>query len=252
MEEKAKGQSKLVGIITAVLSLVSAVGVAFIGYRVEQDKLALEQARVALEQADMEIKAELDRISVSIGQETLALEQRRFEAEQRSRWDNVITEYVPKLLSPSEADRQVAVAILFVIYPNDARDILSKVAEALDEEQVEALKPLIEQAESLDEKTGEWAVAISSDLALEGEGARYEVDVSREQGYDAVIYRRGDWYVTTIGPFPTKVEAERAKFVVQSEFPGGSYRESAYVINLNSWCPRPVPIDDVLYECQGQ
>lgn len=103
-----------------------------------------------------------------------------------------------------------------------------------------------------DEKAGEWAVVISVDKSLAGEGALYEVEVAKDQGYVAVIYRKGDWYFTIIGPFPNEVEAEKAKLIVRSKFPGGSYRETAYVINLNSWCPQHEPTDDGYYECQSQ
>jgi hypothetical protein len=249
MSNGANGTSKVITIVTAVLSLVAALGVAFIGFLQAEITSSIEQDRLALEQARLELQTEIDRLNASMGQEELALAKLQFEAEQRTRRDNIIREYVPKLTSSNEEEKQIAVAVLFVIYPNEARDILSKVAEALNEEQAETFEILIKQAQSLDVKTGDWAVAISVDTDLDG--AEWEVKVANEQGYDAVIYHKGNWFITIIGSFPTEVEAESAKITVRSTFPGGAYRETAYVVNLNSWCLQPVQKDGY-WECQNQ
>jgi hypothetical protein len=51
------------------------------------------------------------------------------------------------------------------------------------------------------------------------------------------------------GPFPTQVDAERAQIIVRTKFPGGSYRQGAYIVNLKQWCPEPVKQENYV-ECQ--
>lgn len=253
-ETRQKGMPAWATIVAAVLSLVSAVAVAVIGYQsiVLQTEIAnsIEQGKLTLEQA----KLELEKESTGLKQEGLALDKSRFEAEQRARRDAIIKEYVPMLLSPNELDRQTAVAVLFVIYPNDATVILSQVAEALDEDQARVFEPLIEQAQNLDEKTGDWAVVISTDPDLEG--TEWEVETATDYGYGATVYLIDDWFVTTIGPFSTELQAESARITVRTTFPGGDYRQGAYVVNLNTWCPQHSAEQDeqgrTYFECQSQ
>jgi hypothetical protein len=96
--------------------------------------------------------------------------------------------------------------VLFVLYPNEAKDILSRVAESLGEKSAAELEQSIEQAKVLNEKVGDWAIAIESDTTLES--AEHEAGIARELGYSPTIYLRDSWFVTTIGSFPNQAEAE--------------------------------------------
>ena len=214
-------------IATPVLALISALGVAVIGVL---GNTQLEEIRSQTSAA----KTEVERLSVSIRAEEVVLEQHKFDAEQQNRRDTIVMEYVPKLLSADPDDRDVALATLFVLYPNEANDILSSVAESLGHEQGEALKPAIRQAESLSAKVGSWAVVSASSSTLES--AQSEGSRAEEEGCTpVVIYKRGEWFATTVGDFPSQGEAESANIAIRSKI-----RESAYVVNLQSWCPNPV------------
>jgi len=220
-------------IVTAFLSLLSALGVAYIGY----------QSRRLEHQVDL-LKVRVEEESVAVERESVSLEQRRFEAEQRMRRDEIIREYVPMLLSSEETERRIALAVLFVLYPNDAPDILAKVSEAIGEEQSQEFMAMMEQAESIAERTGDWGIVIGSDTTLEA--ALDEVRTAQEYGYEAVVYYRGGWFATVVGPFPSQEVAESVNIVIRSEI-----RDSAFVINFNSWCPSPIQRDGYL-ECQTQ
>ena len=224
-------------IATAVLSLISALMVAIIGLT---GNIRIEEIRSQTTAA----QGEVDRLNAAIKQAEVALEQRKFDAEQQARRDQVITTYVPRLLSSDQSEKQAAVAILFILYPNEAKDILARVAESLGEETAVALEETLKQATILDKKVGEWAIVIGSDTTLES--AEYEATRAEEQGYTPLIYLKGDWFATTVGPFPTQTEAESVNIAVRS-----TIRESAFVVNLNSWCPQPIQKSGY-YECPSQ
>lgn len=229
MESKSKDFSQWITIITALLSFVSALGVAFIGYQSGTAKL--------------ELQSDIEKLGITIRQEELALEQRRFDAEQQKRRDDIVTQYIPKLLSVDQLEKEEALAVLFVLYPNEAGDILSRVAQAVNEKQAVALAPIIVQAIELDEKTGDWTILVFNDPTLDAALAKSAT--LEKQDYDPVIYYRDDRYITTIGSFPTESEAKRAIITVQFNI-----QKSAQVVNLNSWCPEP-GFEGDYYECQN-
>lgn len=79
---------------------------------------------------------------------------------------------------------------------------------------------------------GQWGIIIGADktsLAAEDEvKAAIKADFTQEQ---VQIYLRNDWYRTVI-IFPTKKEAEEKKNKARK------IRNSAYIVNFNSWCPK--------------
>lgn len=225
-------------IVTPALALISALGVAVIGVL---GNIQLGDIRSETSAA----KTEVEKLSVGVKAEQVALEQQRFDAEQQVRKDGIIMECVPKLLSADSTERDVALATLFVLYPNEANDILFRVAESLGHEQGEALKPAIRQAETLDVRVGSWAVVSASTSTLEE--AQLEVGRAEDEGYTpVVIYKRGEWFGTTVGDFPSQEEAASAKIAIRSKI-----REGAYVVNLQSWCPNPTAKEGY-YQCQAQ
>ena len=99
-------------------------------------------------------------------------------------------------------------------------------------------------SETPTETSGDWVVVVGSDASL-GD-AEWEADKARQQGYNPVIYLRDNWYVTTVGPFSTKEEAESAKTAAQA-----TIRESAREVYLNNWCPQPV-VRNGYFECDAK
>jgi hypothetical protein len=213
----------------AILSLISALLVAIIGY-FGNTRIAELQSETS--NAQLELQREVESLNASIEKAEVELAYQKFGAEQQARQDEIVMKYVPQLLSSNESDNHVATAVLFVLYPNDAEDILSRVRQSLsDEEKAGTLGQTIDQAKELGEQVGDWAIRIGSDEELEG--AQFEVQRAEEQGYTAVIYLQGAWYITTVGPFSTQTDAERENITIRS-----TIREGASVINLNSWCPQ--------------
>jgi hypothetical protein len=220
-------------VITAFFSLASALGVAFVNFQVEKVR---QQAETA--------KTEVEKLALNIKEQEVGLEQRRLEADQQTRREKVVIEHVPKILSVDENDKRAAIAIFFVLYPNEAKDILARIQEALGGEQQSALAPSIQQAKNLDIQTGFWAVVVSSDSTLEG--AQFEVNRAKQQGYTPVmIYKRGPWFATTVGNFPSRGAAEGALIPLRAKI-----RDSAFIANLPSWCPNPAEKAGY-YACQG-
>ncbi len=203
----------LIPIATAVLSALSLIGVAILNNRsnVIQGKIG-----------------ELNAMSKT---QEVALERSKFEDEQKERRDKTVSENIPKLLGSVDSDRRAAVAILFSLYPNDAKQILETVNKAQNEEGAKNLSPAIAKAEVLSKATGDWIIVIGSDNSLEA--AKPEAQKAKAQGFNPTIYHRGNWFATTVGKFQTEVDANSINIAVRS-----SIGRDSLVFNLNAWCPQ--------------
>jgi hypothetical protein len=211
--------------LSVIFSFLAVVLVALIGYcdKVEREKLwvAVEDRRVDIERA-------------------------RFDADQHAQVESVLAASVPHILHIDPEKHYPAIATLFALYPNDAKDILSRIAQSVgDIRYYPWLIPAIQRAESLNIKTGSWIIVIRSDPTLED--ALLEAKRTKERGYTpVVIYKQGEWFVTTVGDFHTERHAERATIPIRGKLRGG-----AFVVNLHRWCPEPVDRNGY-YHCQGQ
>jgi hypothetical protein len=206
MENKAQ-------VLTVVLSAISAISVAFIGF---YGSMRLEQIR--------------NQLVTETQAQTIQLEQQKLDAQQRGRLEKNLIAYVPKLVGLNEGDRKEAVAVLFILYPNDARDIIHRATASLSDDQKIVFQPTIEKAEALAVDTGSWTIVIGSDSTLES--AQFEARNAAKKGYTpAVIYKRDKWFVTTVGSYPTQELAQSDTIAVRSKI-----RSSAFPVNLNSWC----------------
>ncbi len=240
-QESEKQAPTWVIIFTAIMSLTSAVLVAYIGYT---GNTRIAELQSQTDKAQIELQAEIERLNTSLKEAEVVLEQNKFDATQESRRHDILIQYIPQLLSSAENEREVAVAVLFVIYPNEAKDILSNVKKSLGEETNFDIEQVIKQAITLDEEVGEWVIAIGRDEDIAG--AKDEASNARDQGYTPIIYKIDNWYVTTIGPFPTEVKAESVNITVRSKI-----REDAIVLNQNNWCGKPVQKNDH-FECKEE
>jgi len=188
-------------------------------------------------------KTQVDALNVALKEQEVALEQRRLEAEQQARKEGIITTYVPKLVSGDEAERRAATAVLFVLYPNEAKDILARVAASVGDEAKPALEAVVVQAEALASRTGPWAIVAASEATLER--AQAEVERAKAQGYSpTMIYKQDEWFNVVVGSFPTQNEAQQALVAIRAKI-----RDNAFVVDLSAWCNAPVG-RGAYFECQ--
>lgn len=197
--------------VTAIISLLSALGVAFIGYM------------------SMKLQTEVENINGKIKHEELMLEIKRFEASQKKEKDELIKTFVPTLVNGDEKKKSEVLALLFVLYPNDAGDILSRIRSALNQEQSSKMSWVIEKAIEVNQDTGEWGIVIGADPTFEA--AQHEIKRAKANNYSAKVYSKGSWFRTVIGPFPNKDDAERANIAVKRKL-----NDTAFVVNYIKWC----------------
>jgi hypothetical protein len=223
MADEAKKTSNLLVIFTAVLSLVSALGVAYLSYQSKN-------------------------IETSIKREEIAFEQAKFDSERKNRDTENLKIIIPKIVSKDEQETKIGMATLFVLFESRAKDILESVNSALTDQQRAALKdqiqPALQRAQELETRTDAWIIVVGGDKTIND--ARDEIEKAKRAGYSATLYLKQDWYRTTVGPFPTKSDAERANIAVSA-----TLRNGAYVVNLQTWCPKQSPKDSYI-ECQDQ
>jgi hypothetical protein len=163
-----------------------------------------------------------------------ATEPEKLKADQQARLEKTLLEYIPKLVGAKESERKTAIAVLFILYPNDAKVMLDRTTASLSDEQKTMLQPTVQQAEALAAKTGAWSIVMGSDATVEG--AQFEATQARKQGYTpAVIYQQEKWFVTTVGSYPNQEAAMSDTIAVRSKL-----RSSAFPVNVKSWCTNPV------------
>lgn len=226
MAEEPDNSPRWLPIVTVTSSLLSTIGVAALGLfgTIWNQEI---QRKINAENSD----------------KTAQLERMKLEEQRRSRQKDIIIAYVPNLLSSNESEKKVAVGILFTIYPNEAKDILLRANQVLTSSNNDSANQnlknqnsnlkFIKQAEVLNNAVGYWTVVAGSDSDLEA--AKFEAKRAIEQGYSGVnIYERGTWFATTIGNFPNQGDAESANVAIRRNI-----RDSAFVVNLKSWCPQP-------------
>jgi hypothetical protein len=99
----------------------------------------------------------------------------------------------------------------------------------------------IQSTQTPDVQGGSWVILAGSDTTLEA--AKYEYDRAVRANYKPELYKRGRWFVTTIGSFNSKGDAEKVLSEVQSQMRG-----SAFIVDLNSWCPKPNSVEHGSYK----
>ena len=76
-----------------------------------------------------------------------------------------------------------------------------------------------------------WVIQGGSDTTLEG--AKYEAQRASSFADTVQIYKKGNWYVTTIGRFSSYQSAQDETESVQN-----SLNRAVFVVNLNTFCPK--------------
>lgn len=222
-ETKANEPKKSPGwltVLTMVLSVVSALGVAFLGFQTKS-------------------------VETNVKREEIAFQQSKFDLEQKNRDEEALKNIIPKILSKEEQDVKVGMATLFVLFPTRSKDILTSVQSALTGPQQVSLKdqiqPAVQRAQELREITDKWIIVIGGDKSLDD--AKDEMGRAKKAGYSPTLYLKDGWFRTTVGPFPTQADAERTNIAVRA-----TLRSDAYVVNLNGWCPASAA-NDTYTEC---
>ncbi len=197
-------------LLTAIVSALSGFGIAYLSF----------SSKVA---------------ETTVQREQIAVEQTKFDAEQKSRHDEILKQLIPKLLGVNEQEKKVALATLFVLLPNQASNILTIIQSSFTEQQKDetkkAFEPAIKQAQNLADETDQWIIVSGGDNKLDQ--AQGESSRAVKNGYSSTIYLKENSYRTTIGPFPTQTDAQRANISVRA-----TLRSDAYVVNLKTWCPQ--------------
>lgn len=207
-------------IFTAVLSLISALGVGFLTYQTKN-------------------------IETNVKREEIAFEQAKFDIEQKNRNNENLKIIIPKLVSNDEQQVKEGMTTLFVLFPSNAGDILAAVNGALTEQQRAAMKdqfqPALERAKQLETNSDAWIIVVGGDKKIDD--ATQKTERAKRAGYSSVLYLRNALYRTTVGPFPTQADAERTNIAVRA-----TLQNDAYVVNVKSWCPKQA-VKDNYVEC---
>jgi hypothetical protein len=219
MADDVKKTSNLLIILPTVFSLLSAIGVAYVGYRTK----------------NLEANVERDRI---------AFEQSKFDSELRNRDAENLKIIVPKIVSKDEQEVKVGMATLFVLFQSRTNDVLKAVKSSLPEQQQIQVDAALKQAQQLQTQTDQWIIIVGGDKTIQN--AKPEMDRAIAAGYAPTLYLKDGWYRTTVGPFPTQSDGDRTNIAVRA-----SLREGAYVVNLKTWCPNPKPSDQYT-DCKNQ
>jgi hypothetical protein len=238
-------RQNLAGIVVAALSVAAATVSGFFSYqaglatgRINQDIKQVEtNSNERTKQLETMTNERMKRLETDT---QIQVAQKQFDSQKEERRARVIVEQVPRLFSEKSQDVQAAKTALFVLYPNDSQSIFAYIAQSLSAgalstpEVQEAVTTAVAQAERLNMVVGDWAVVISSDADLAG--AQDEVNRAQQANYSGTtVYKRQDWYATAIGGFPSQSDADRASISIRTKI-----RDSAFVVNLSAWCPRPM------------
>jgi hypothetical protein len=190
-----------------------------------------------------ELKNQVDRSETDIKNGQLALEQGKIDIEEFKRQDELLKLYMPKLLGSNDADRAEALAVLFVLYHNHAKDVLNRVIQSQADSNNSMLMPALEQARSLDQLVGPWRVYISSDRTREAAlfNAKFTYDHASIKPVDIYHRKRGDddLFIMVAGIFPDKSSAEYATIIARS-----SVRGTANIVDVSGLCPKAARQED--------
>ena len=208
------------GTFSAILSILSAISVAIIGWWSSK---------------------EIETIRASLKQQEIELAKQQFEDEITMRWEDNLKEYIPKIVSGEASDRSSAKAVIFALYPNDAVNVIKSIEAATsDSASKQEIKTIRLEAEELNSEVGEWLIVISADKNLTH--AKHEVERAKEVGYKQVdIYCKNDYYRTIIGSFGSREDAQLELISIKHQL-----NKSAYVINQKIWCDGPESGEDCL------
>lgn len=178
-------------------------------------------------------------------------EQNKFVNEQEGQRRATLKDVIPNLFSESEPEREGAQALLLEVFPNEAKEILERASRLHPAEQ-EKIAAVIERATTRSNETGTWGVVIGHDDSAAA--ANDEVNNAKRGGFTAVVYKKGNWFITVVlgrlgqgrGGFASEDDAKTANFEISR-----AIREGTYVVALKKWCENPQQQQDAV-QCSNE
>jgi len=208
MTVPSKG-SQGVGLIAAILSAVSVLGVGYLTYKSNTDGIEVKRQEI-----DLAIN--------------------RFDADEHKRFEENIVKIVPLLFDKEQQKQDAALATLFALYPDRAQEILTSARAPFAGGKATVIQSAVERVATLPQQVDNWVIVAGSDRTVAA--AKYEVEKAKRLGYTTTIYQRDDWYKTTVGSFPSRTDADRANIAVRQ-----TIRPDTYVVNVETWCRSQQP-----------
>jgi hypothetical protein len=164
------------------------------------------------------------------------LEKNKFVNEQEGQRRNALRDVIPHLFSENEAERDGAQALLLEFYPNEAKEILERVARIHPGKQGE-IEKVIENAATRSSETGTWGIVIGHDDSVAA--ANDEVSHAKKEGFAATVYKKRNSFITVAvgldgqgqSGFASEDDAKTANFEISRVI-----REGTYVIAIKKWC----------------
>lgn len=209
MSEKEGGAKPWVTAVTIAAPVLSAIVVAVL----------TQQTSVQLAEMERDTKAS-----------EITIEQNKLRDQQELRRQQFMVEHLPKMLSSNSTERQIGRALLLLNYPSEAADILKQIAPATSGNLRESLEEVTREAIEIQKATGDWAIVVSGDKALDP--AKWEFDRANRLNFKPVsLYFRDGFYRTVVGNYPNRQVAEQAAIAIRPQT-----RSDAYVVALGRWC----------------
>lgn len=214
------GDGRVGNLIPTVLSLVSALGVAYLTYM------------------STTVKTDSDTV---LRNREINLEQTKCDAAERERYDQNVVKIIAQVLGKTEQERATGIATLRTLYPERAEQVLQTIASTVEEPRTKAtLEAEAKSAQRL--AVDSWVVVAGADASLAD--AQVERTRASGAGLTANIYHRAGSFRTVVGPFPTRADADRANIAVR-----GVLRNDAYPARLTTWCPASKQDASGYFEC---
>ncbi len=229
--EKGMEKKRLVKMqaITALFSLVAALGVISIGYLL------------------VSFNRQVDELFHKIEYGNLKVEINEYEDSKREEKNRLIFKYILKLIYGGETVRDELLDILTIFYPDDTQHVMQNIDLVLNEYKTIPEYEAIPDGHSLTNEPPDsttkkkWAIVVGSDKSIDA--AKYEVWRARNKKYSPKIFKKGHRFVTIIGPFNNLTKVEKMTPEVRK-----SLNKTSYVINYHAWCKQRVERDQYI-EC---
>ncbi len=205
MTEGYKGWSSI--LMPALVSAAAVVGVGLLTYFSNKDASALKAQEVALA-------------------------QNRFDADERKRFEETVSRLVPHFFEEDQQKQDAALATLLALYPDRVQEIVAAIKSASSGKATVELQSAVDRVAAIPTQDSNWYIVVGGDKTAAS--AASEVDKARKLGYSTALFLRDSWYRTTVGPFPSRMDAERENIAVRQSIGRGSY-----IVNIATWCPKP-------------
>lgn len=186
----------------------------------------------------------LNDINAKVQEGQLELSRLQFQDSQQKEKYDFISKNAQSIISEKEKERQIAIALILLRYPEDAKKLFERINDSLPvDSKLKVDDSTIKKAEQLKTDIDTWGVVIGSDTTLAE--AKPEMETAISKGYKQVkIYKRGGFFATVI------LYPNHPNKPTESELLGvrSNLRDGIFSVNLKEWCLNPTQKDGVT-EC---